>query len=316
MIVLWMLLALLVLAVVLAIAFFQFSCGGCHRTQAQIEKHLTHSSFSVCRDEILAGEKWVLAQPRREMDIVAFDGARLHGIFLPQENAKGTLLLFHGYRSCWQIDFGLVARMYYEMGFQLLLVDQRAQQRSGGRYITFGVKERRDVQSWVKRMADELGTDEPMYLCGLSMGASTVLMAADLPLAGNVRGIVADCGFTEPYAIMRYVILRDHPHRPAGVILALLDAATRTLAGFSLHGCRTTDTVGASTLPILFIHGKADRYVPYEMSVAAYEACPNKKELILVDGAGHGVSFLYDRERVSRALKEFLENHLPKENSK
>ena len=135
---------------------------------------------------------------------MSYDGKLLHAIYLPKKDAKGTILLFHGYKSCWQIDFGLVLPYYYDtLGYSLLLVDQRAHGSSQGKYLTFGVRERLDVLSWATYMGQKLGQNAPLILGGLSMGATTVLLSSCFDFPANVRAVIADCGFTSPYEIAK-----------------------------------------------------------------------------------------------------------------
>lgn len=242
---------------------------------------------------------------------MSYDGKRLHATFLPRENAKGTILLFHGYRSCWQIDFGASLSYYYdELGYQLLLVDQRAHGQSEGRFLTFGARERYDVISWVTYLSQMLGANHPMYLGGLSMGAATVLMASCFELPANVRGITADSGFTSAYEIAKSVFLRDHPHLPAAPVLFFLGLFTRIFAGYGLKDASSQLSVQESLYPILFIHGAADTFVPCEMTKRAFDACRSEKSLVLVDGADHGKSYLVDRPRVQATLRKFFSAHL------
>ena len=216
-------------------------------------------------------------------------------------------MLFHGYRSCWQIDFGLVLPYYYEtLGYSLLLVDQRAHGSSEGKYLTFGVRERMDVISWVTYMGQKLGPDAPLILGGLSMGATTVLMASCFDFPANVRAIIADCGFTSPYEIAGSVLRRDYPKAPLRLLLPLCSVFTRIFAGFGLHDASTLDAVKQSRYPILFLHGTGDTFVPCEMTEKAYAACTAHKELVLVDGAEHGKSYLVEKNRVEDALQRFL----------
>ena len=90
--------------------------------------------------------------------------------FLRTENAAGTILLFHGYRSSWNVDFSASLLFYRSLGYNLLLVDQRAHQDSEGTFPTFGAKERYDVISWVTYLGQMLGQTHPLFLGGLSMG--------------------------------------------------------------------------------------------------------------------------------------------------
>jgi alpha-beta hydrolase superfamily lysophospholipase len=120
---------------------------------------------------MLAGMAFIREHQPETLTVTSFDGLKLSATFVPHPGARGTLLLFHGYRSSALVDFAISAPFYWAQGFNLLLPDEpQPAGASEGRYITFGVRERRDVESWVGVMAARLGPEEPLYLGGLSMG--------------------------------------------------------------------------------------------------------------------------------------------------
>ncbi len=307
---LFVILALLVLFTALGFLLLREVSTGRRYTPATLDAQLQKPAYLEIRDGVLDAERWVQSQPQKDLQVMSYDGKLLHATFLPRKHARGTILLFHGYRSCWQIDFGLVLRYYYEtLGYQLLLVDQRAHGKSEGRYLTFGVRERFDVISWTTYMGQLLGEDHPLFLGGLSMGATTVLMASCFEFPANVRGIIADCGFTSPYEIMQAVLRHHNPKTPAKLLLPFCGIFTKLFAGFGLKDASTLDAVRESRYPILFIHGTGDTFVPCEMTQRAFDACRSQKTLVLVDGAEHGKSYLADKTRVEAALETFLQAH-------
>jgi predicted alpha/beta-fold hydrolase len=137
-------------------------------------------SLEPFKEEIKAGKEWYYQQDRREIDIVSYDGTRLHADILEKENAIGTIILMHGYRSIAINDFTLVLPYYRDLGYNIIMPDQRACGKSGGKYITLGVKERFDCKAWAEFAAKEFGEEKPIILDGISMGATTVMMATGL----------------------------------------------------------------------------------------------------------------------------------------
>lgn len=312
---LWIIPGLLLLVLVLSgAAAVNYVCLRHKQADMTVPENLAQSHYAGLKDEILQGVTWLRErQDVRQLYVESYDGLRLRAQFVPCENAKGTVLLFHGYRSSWTIDFSVSLPFYHALGYNLLITDERAHGSSEGHFITFGVRERYDVLSWVTYLSQMLGEKHPLYLAGLSMGATTVLMASCFDFPGNVRGVLADCGFTEPYAIMKRVLQTYMPHIPAWPVLAVTGLATKLAAGFGLHEANTVDAVAHTKYPILFVHGKADTFVPCSMTQQAYDACAGEKTLVLVENADHGRSYLVDRPRVQAALEHFLESHLPKE---
>lgn len=267
---------------------------------------LDASRWRAYREPILAGLSWLKAQPTERMEIESFDGLRLSGLWVPNPAARGAILLFHGYRSSPVIDLTAGLQHYYAMGFSLLICDQRAHGKSGGRIITMGIKERYDAKAWAEALARKLGRETPLFLAGISMGAATVLMASNLPMEANVRGIVADCGFTSPGDIVRY-LMRRHYHVPPRPAAGLLNLSCRLLGGFGLDQWSTVRAVAETTRPILFFHGEEDHFVPKEMTEAAYRACRSEKTLLEFPGAGHGLSYMADTPRYLAALRTFFD---------
>ena len=309
---LWVLIVLAFLCLLCFLAGYfllGFTCGRPKPTDAWDEQVIHERGWDGIKGDILAGKAWLEAQPQEKLEIESFDGLRLRALFVPNPEAKGTLLLFHGWHSSWKTDFTVALPFYYSLGMNLLLADQRSQNSSEGKYMTYGIREHKDVASWVDCMARRLGKDHPLFLGGLSMGATTVLMASDLDFKANVRGVIADCGFTSPWAIIRKVASRSKLV-PLEASSALLNVFTRRFAGFDLKEKSAADALGRTKLPVLLIHGLADDFVPAEMSRENYAACASEKQLILVEGATHGMSYVVEPERVKAAISGFIQKHL------
>ena len=151
--------------------------------------------------------------------------------------------------------------------------------------------------------------DRPIFLSGLSMGASTVLYLVDEELPANVKCVIADCGFTSPKAIISKVF-SETIHLPAWISMWATDLCARIFAGFSLSQKDSRKTLAESRLPVLLVHGKADDFVPCSMTEEGYAACTSPKKMLLVEGAGHGVSFVVAKEEYLKHIQEFLRNTL------
>jgi len=251
------------------------------------------------------GEAWLNAQAMETVQIESHDGLKLSGHFLNIGSRK-TIILFHGYRSRAFRDFSCVGDYYKGLGFNLLFVDQRAHGGSEGQFITFGVKERLDCVRWAEYVDRRIGGE--IILDGLSMGATTVLMAAGEKLPESVKGIIADCGFTSPKEIMLKVMEEDLRIRcrPLFRLVALM---VKLRARFDVGEYSTIEAMKKNCLPILFIHGTDDKFVPCEMTKTAYETCTSEKSLVLIEGAGHGTSYLKEPETCKAALNDFLEKY-------
>ena len=254
---------------------------------------------------IRRGVAYADSTPREDVSITAEDGIRLVGHLYGRESANTTIILFHGYRSFGENDFGCVLSYYLEeRNMRVLLVDQRAHGASEGKYITFGILESRDCLAWARYAAAHY-PGERIILDGLSMGSTTVMMASALPLPPEVRGIIADCGFTSPDAILRKV--GRELHVPVALFLSGVYRLCRRAAHFDPLATSAPLALKENRLPVLMIHGTADDYVPYEMSVENAAAGGDRVRFVTIEGAGHGMSYLTDTETVKNALSAFLE---------
>lgn len=238
------------------------------------------------------------------VEIVGSDGARLVGHWHLCEDAKRVIVAMHGWRSSWSRDFGIISEFWHNNGCSVLYVEQRGQNNSGGDHMGFGVLERHDCLDWIGWVNERCGEEMPSYLAGVSMGAATVLMASGLGLPSNVRGIIADCGFTSPRAIWKYVLERNL-HLSYNIRSAAVDDLCRKRIKMDAGQCSTVDALKDNQVPVLFIHGTDDHFVPVEMTFENYKACVAPKRLLVVPGADHGMSYVMDREGYEAAFRDF-----------
>ena len=246
---------------------------------------------------------------KQTFSITSRDGLKLYASYIPTKEPTDKLIIaFHGYRSSARADFSPIFKKLLNNGYSLLLVDQRCHSRSDGKYIGFGVLERLDVCDWASFAADRFGADTKIYLYGVSMGAASVTMSSTLTLPKNVRGIIADCGFSAPYAIVKHV-LRNHKKIPPYPTAYFINIWTNLLAGYDLKKASSIKAIKQSSLPLLLIHGAEDRYVPTEMSRIVYNARPKNTRLVIVEGARHARSHLVNETLYLEEIVKFIENN-------
>lgn len=263
------------------------------------------------KDDIHQGIDWLSSMPHEVLSTLSHDGLTLYADLIEHEDPRATIIMFHGYRSAGPNDFSCAAEFYYSLGFNLLIVDQRSHGRSQGKYIGFGALERYDCQKWSEVIYERYGKKLPIIITGISMGASTVLMASTLKLPENIIAIIADCGFTSPSEIIGHVIKQTY-HIPPRIILPAMSLWSKILAGYSFSEVSTCGILKSNEIPVLFIHGRADDFVPCHMTERAFESCAGEKEVIYVEGAGHGESYIFERERCQNTLKRFIAKQFEK----
>ena len=248
--------------------------------------------------------------PMETVAIRSRDNYVLRARWYPAEGAKRTVILVHGWHSRWYVDFSASAPFLHDHACNLLFIDQRSHGESGGDLISYGITERYDVLSWIEWVEQHHG-GFPLYLCGLSMGASTVLMTAGLPIAGRVQGILADCGYSTPDEIVR-LALQKNIGGLAAPTLAAINLNCKLREGFTLKDYTPIEAMTANKdVPCLFVHGDGDTLVPWRMSLENYYACRAPKELLIVNGATHGMSFLVDPERYKQTVLRFFTTYDP-----
>lgn len=257
-------------------------------------------------DFINERKQWLLQQKTEDVFVKSDDGLKLHATLIRSKNNKNCVICFHGYTSKGLNDYGSISKFYIEQGFNMLIVDERAHGDSEGTYIGFGVLDRYDVVKWIEYAIKLFGNDVNIMLHGDSMGATTVLLASGLNLPKNVKAIVADCGFTSAYDVFSHILKRDY-HIPKFPIMNVTEVMTRKKAGYGYNDASTLDAVASTDIPILFVHGDKDDFVPTWMSRKNYEACKSEKELLIVKGADHAESYYTDTPAFENAVKKMID---------
>ena len=257
---------------------------------------------------IMHSTQWLKDHNPQDIYIDSRDGLRLHGLWIPAENPRGTILLAHGYRSTMLVDFGMVLDMYHNEGMNLLIPEQRSHGKSEGKYITFGVKESQDMLCWIAYHNEHL-SDCSIVVSGLSMGASTVMYMLDEQLPSNVKAAICDCGFTSPADIIGK-IFRETAHFPSGLFIRIADVFARLFAGFSFYEKDIRITLQKNQIPILLVHGLADDFVPCRMTQEAFACCSGEKYLILAKDAAHGYSYMYAKDEYYGTIVKLLNENL------
>ena len=233
------------------------------------------------------------------------DGLTLTGHYYPAASPKRLIIAMHGWRSTWMMDYGCSVGFYHDEGCSLLYADQRGQNESDGDYIGFGVLERYDCLAWINYAVERFGKDIPIYLCGVSMGATTVLMTTGFELPENVKGVIADCGFTSPREIWEH-ILANNLHLNPKLTYPIANLMCKQEAQFDPSEYSTLDALKENKVPVLFVHGSDDKFVPLDMTFKNYQTCKAPKDLLIVPGAAHGMSFVTDTKAYKKAVKSFF----------
>lgn len=263
-------------------------------------------------DQWKEDEAWFDAQPWEELTQISYDELKLKAYFLKaQKPTKRYAVLCHGYTSCARWTAGMGRLFRDKLGYNILMPDDRGHGSSEGGYIGFGWHDRLDIIGWIKQMIEREGNDIEFVLHGISMGGATVCMVSGEELPSQVKAIISDCGYTTVKEEVSYQIRRLYK-LPVFPLVQITSLICRLRAGYSFEEASAVAQVAKAKVPILFIHGGEDSFVPSYMLHELYRACASPKDIFLVPTAGHGAAFNEDPAEYEQKIREFTEKHIIK----
>lgn len=238
--------------------------------------------------------------------IESYDKLQLHSYVVSQNSNKWAIVV-HGYGGSGKL-MSDKSKYFYDMGYNVLIPDLRGHGKSEGDYIGMGWKDRLDIISWINFIINENPNAE-IVLHGTSMGAATVLMTSGENLPSNVKAIVADCAYTSAWDEFSYQ-LETYLKVPSSYILNVTNMVTKLKAGYSLKEASALECVKKATVPILFIHGDKDKFVPYSMMDKLYDATNSPKEKLTIEGGEHANSDLVSPFLYWLTVEDFLNQYV------
>lgn len=252
---------------------------------------------------------WIEKQNTQNVAITSKRGDLLKGYLTMNEN-KSNVFVFcaHGCHSDHNGDPANFMRYYIEKGFHFLSVDHVAHGNSSGKYLGYDYFESTDSLDWLEYLISRFGEDIKIIIHGVSMGGAAICkMVGSVP--PQVRLAIADCPYTNALDEFDHVI-KSAGIKHSGLILKAVNAANKIFAGYDFQDTDVRDSVQNAKVPMLFVHGEKDDFVPTRMSIELYEICGNEKELYLVKDAIHAQSMKTDEAGYSKKLDEFIEKYL------
>ena len=260
--------------------------------------------YDPYREDMINWIKQTRALPHLDLSVISHDGLTLRGKFYELTPGAPIEIMFHGYRGCAEREMSGGVFRCFRLGHSALIVDHRGSGESDGNVITFGVLESRDLEKWVECVIEKIDPKAKIILTGISMGASTVMIASAKKLPENVVGVLADCGYTSAKEIILKVI-RDMKYPT--LIYPFARLGGMIFGGFDVEEVSPMEALPHSRLPVLFFHGTTDDFVPHEMSIRNHDLCASRKMLVLVPDAGHGLAYPKDKESYYAAVHEFFD---------
>ncbi len=260
--------------------------------------------YEPYRDQMILWMKQVREIPFKPVEIRTFDGLNLTGKYYEFSPTAPIELMMHGYRGNSETDLCGGVERSFALGHSALVIDQRGCGKAEGNVITFGVNESKDCVAWVQFIKTHINADAKIILTGISMGGSTVLMAAP-QLKGEIAGVLADCPFSSAKDIICKVI-RDM-RLPDKLLYPFVKLGAKIFGRFDLENTSAIDCVKEIDVPLIIIHGKADDFVPSYMSERLFQNANQPKTLLLVENAGHGLSYIISPKEYLETLKKGFE---------
>ena len=236
------------------------------------------------------------------------DGLTLHGYLHEKAGCHDYLVTVHGYRGC-ALDNGALYRYMASEGFSTLVVDVRGHGESGGRWLSMGLWEADDLALWV----DFIVSKDPaarIALHGVSMGGATVMMLSGRNPA-HVKAIVEDCGYSSTYDEFACQ-MKAMFHLPAHPLLDIISLWCRFRLGFSFKDVTPKNEVTKTRIPMMFIHGDADTFVPFAMVYENRDAHRGEHELWVAEGVVHGAGMIVLEDEYRRRVAAFIRKYIPR----
>lgn len=283
--------------------FYQIAVDSNNKTIPEGTKHR-----DISKDDPWTAEKlWYKNVHKTNYTLESEDGEQLSAVLIKREHSNKLAFVGHGYGAS-HADMAPWAKLFYDMNFNILLPDARGHGESSGHYIGFGWHERHDYLDWIDLMNKEL--DYPsIVLFGLSMGGATVMNACGEKLPNNVKAIINDCGYSSLVKELTHQ-MKVRYNFSSNLLLRLTSIYTEFKTGYRFKDVLPIKQVKDNTLPILFIHGKDDTFVPASMAYELYEAANEPKELYIAENASHGQAYVSNKEKYQQTVKNFLEKAL------
>lgn len=263
----------------------------------------------IKKDNIAQLEKeWQFA-PYQTVSLESRDDLTLKARMIKHpEKSDKVAILAHGYMGRGA-QMGKYAHFFYELGYDVLVPDNRSHGDSEGQYVGFGWLDRLDYVDWIKAVNESYDKQADMVLFGISMGAATVMMTSGESLPSQVKAVIADCGYDTVENELTYQ-LKQKFNLPAFPLIPLTSLCTQYKVGYGFKEASAVKQLAKNQRPLLLIHGDKDDFVPTEMAQTLYEATEGPKELVIIEGAKHAESWDVANKQYKHVVREFLEKYL------
>lgn len=301
---------------VLLLAVFGIA-GGYFFNVAMVPSHKSFVSSPTTTlkksDPLYQQKKWFKTAKKQRWTITSATGNyRLVADYIPAaKKTTKTAIILHGFMQNKEA-MGAYAALFHKLGYNVLLPDARAHGESQGKYIGYGYPERYDQRKWAKLVVKRNGKNSKIVFFGVSMGGATTMMTSGIKLPSQVKAFIEDCGYSSLQAELDYEAGHLY-HLPLLVrwpLEQVLSGINRVKNGFFIQQASSTAALHHNKLPMLFIHGSKDTFVPTKMVYKNYRATAGPKQLWIVKGAAHAKSYATAPKAYERHVAAFLAKYV------
>lgn len=261
-------------------------------------------------DRYFAQIEWLQQRPKMTWYLNVNDPKnRLVAMYVPGPKAtKKTVIISHYYKGDGSTMANFI-HLFYDLGYNVLIPDNRGHGKSAGRYINFGWLDRLDYLEWIKRVIAFSGQESQIVLFGVSMGGATVSMTAGEKLPKQVKAVIEDCGYSNLEGVLTFLIHQEF-HMPPFPFVQFASQINRRTNGFYLRDVSAIKQLKHNRLPLFVIHGDADKTVPVKMADEMYASTMGDREIWIVHDAIHAESYWKETDEYRRRVTEFLAKYI------
>lgn len=230
-------------------------------------------------------KKWIEKSKKEKVHIISDDNLNLNGILFKNNKTKNYIICVHGIWSSKDFMYPYVYELD-KLGYNILLIDQRASGDSDGEYYTYGYRESMDLAKWCDFLASKIKNIK-ICLFGVSMGAATCMMSTSRNLNKSVKCIIEDCGYSSLYEQFEHMLKNKYKIKNTKLVLSIFDNVINKKMGFKLDDVNLKRCLNTNKIPILLIHGEKDNFVPFSMVNVLYESNLGEKQILKIKNAKH-----------------------------
>lgn len=297
----FMVLLLLLTIISVGASFYFF-----HVAQIREEKSFISNAKRTKENPLYASEKAFDALTVETRHLTNRDKKQIAWYLPAEKPSHKTAIVVHGFLNS-KAGMKPYAMLFHDLGYNVLIPDNEAHGQSEGKIIGYGWNDRLNLIAWTKQLVKEDPKSQISYF-GLSMGAATVMMASGEQLPKQVVNIIEDCGYSSVWEELKFQA-KDMYNLPAFPIIYEVSAISKIRAGFTYGEASSVNQLKKNKLPVLFIHGDKDDFVPTRMVYDNYKATAGPKELLIVKGAKHAKAYEVNKKLYQKEIANFLKKY-------